>query len=103
MKGYTMAKQNCWEFKKCGREVGGLKATELGVCPAATATKLDGANSGKNGGRACWAIAGTLCGGNVQGSFAEKEGNCMSCEFYEIIREEEDNLIKTSKLLEMLQ
>jgi hypothetical protein len=25
---------NCWEFKKCGMEKGGAKATELGVCPA---------------------------------------------------------------------
>jgi len=24
---------NCWEFKKCGREPGGEKASELGICP----------------------------------------------------------------------
>ncbi len=29
-----MAK-NCWDFKSCGREQGGTKAAELGVCPAA--------------------------------------------------------------------
>lgn len=27
-------KLNCWEFKKCGREPGGLKARERGACPA---------------------------------------------------------------------
>lgn len=31
-----MAKLNCWEFKKCGRETGGLKIKEMGVCPDAT-------------------------------------------------------------------
>ena len=25
---------NCWEYMKCGREKGGEKADELGVCPA---------------------------------------------------------------------
>ena len=25
---------NCWEFMKCGREFGGLKAHELGFCQA---------------------------------------------------------------------
>ena len=30
----------------------------------------------------CWLIAGTLCGGMVQGVFAKKFGNCVSCEVY---------------------
>ena len=64
-----MAKKNCWEFKQCGRQVGGAKAAQLGVCPAATETRLDRMHHGVNGGRACWAVAGTLCG-VVQGTFA---------------------------------
>jgi hypothetical protein len=84
-----MAKLNCWEFKKCGREKGGAKAGELGVCPASTELRVNGANQGKNGGRACWAISGTLCGGNVQGTFAAKVGNCLKCEFYQLVGEEE--------------
>jgi hypothetical protein len=84
-----MAKMNCWEFKKCGRQPGGVKVAELGVCAASIATKVDGINCGKNGGRACWPIAGTLCGGNVQGSFAEKLGNCLKCEFYQLVGAEE--------------
>ena len=64
-----MSAVNCWEFKKCGRQPGGAKTQELGECPASTNVKADGMNSGKNGGRSCWAIAGTLCGGKVQGSF----------------------------------
>jgi hypothetical protein len=84
-----MAKQNCWEFKKCGRQPGGPKANELGVCPAAVQTRANGINSGVNGGRACWALTGTLCGGKVQGTFAAKFGNCVSCEFYRIVQGEE--------------
>ena len=45
-------KQNCWEFHNCGREEGGARATEMGVCPAASATEADGFCDGKNGGRA---------------------------------------------------
>jgi hypothetical protein len=29
-----MESTNWWEFKKCGREVGGSKVKELGFCPA---------------------------------------------------------------------
>jgi hypothetical protein len=82
-------KRNCWEFKKCGREPGGAKATEFGVCPAATEVRLTGKNSGKNGGRACWAIAGTLCGGKVQGAFAAKVASCLACDFYTEVGKEE--------------
>ena len=95
-------KTNCWEFKKCGREPGGLKVAEFGVCPAATNTKLNNTNSGKNGGRSCWALAGTLCGGKVQGMFAQKMQNCMACDFYKIVQDEEKRdgtLVKTSDLI----
>ena len=80
---------NCWQVKNCGREPGGAKAAELGVCPAAAETALNGTNGGKNGGRACWAIAGTLCGGKVQGSYAAKTANCMQCEFFKRVRSEQ--------------
>jgi hypothetical protein len=84
-----MKKQNCWEFKNCGREPGGKNAKELGVCPAALEKAADCMNCGKNGGRACWAIVGTLCGGKVQGSFALKTGDCLKCDFYERVKAEE--------------
>jgi hypothetical protein len=67
-----MPKQNCWEFKKCGRAVGGVKEKELGTCPANVTRELDGTHGGKNAGRACWIVSGTMCGGNVQGTFAKK-------------------------------
>ncbi len=79
---------NCWEFKKCGRQPGGIKTGELGVCPAATEVKHNGKNGGRNGGRYCWKIAGTLCGGQVQGTYAQKLSNCVVCEFYKSVRAE---------------
>jgi len=98
-----MTKMNCWEFKKCGREPGGAKSTELGVCPAATEIKVANVNGGKNGGRCCWVIAGTLCGGKVQGSFALKYSNCVMCEFYKKVGVEEgDNMVKTKDILDKM-
>lgn len=99
-----MAKLNCWEFKKCGREPGGIRVTELGICPAAIEILTDGANSGKNGGRACWAISGTFCNGKVQGTYAAKIGNCLNCEFYQRVQREEKPRFETSgKILERLK
>lgn len=84
-----MAKLNCWEHKKCGREPGGAKVIELGVCPAAE-IKISGVNSGDSGGRCCWVVAGTFCAGKAQGSFAAKLANCMlECEFYKLVMDEE--------------
>ena len=78
-------KKNCWDVKGCGREPGGRNVSELGVCPAAADTRLDGINNGKNGGRTCWAIAGTLCGGKVHGTFASKMDTCRACGFYQSV------------------
>lgn len=82
-------KINCWEAKKCGREPGGPSSKDLGVCPAATDSRSKGKNGGSNGGRMCWAVTGTLCGGKVQGTFAQKRLSCLSCEFYKQVKEEE--------------
>ena len=82
-------KPNCWEVKNCGREPGGKNENELGACPAAVEEKADGINFGKNGGRACWALAGTFCDGSVQATFAKKMINCIQCPFYKQVLEEE--------------
>jgi hypothetical protein len=82
-------KKNCWEHKSCGREPGGVKVKELGACPAATDTRLNGIHSGMNTGRACWVITGTYCKGEVQGVFARKFGDCMNCDFYKMVQTEE--------------
>lgn len=74
---------------KCGRELGGKHSVELGVCPAAADPTFDGFNQGNNAGRTCWLVAGTFCGGRIQGSFAEKQGSCKNCTFYKQIHAEE--------------
>ena len=84
-----MAKENCWEFKSCGRQPGGARVAELGVCPASTEQRTAGVNGGANGGRACWAVTGTLCGGRAQGTFAMKVVGCQTCEFYGKVKSEE--------------
>jgi len=56
---------------KCGREFGGLKAYEFGVCQAYP-----------DDGKQCAKVAGTLCGGKVQGTFAMKIFDCVKCAFY---------------------
>ncbi len=84
------AKLNCWEHKKCGRQPGGHKVHELGVCPTATNSELNGAHGGTNAGRACWVVAGSLCGGKIQGTYAKKLLNCWRCDFMKAVKREED-------------
>ncbi len=85
----TKKKFNCWEYKKCGREEGGVHTHDLGICPAAVEGKLDGVHGGRNGGRSCWVLAGTLCKGEIQGTFAQKYKNCEICDFYKMVKDEE--------------
>ncbi len=97
-------KLNCWEFKRCGREVGGSKVFDFGLCPAATEQRLDGIHDGMNAGRACWVIAGTLCEGELQGTFAKKFKNCRKCDFYiKVMDEEFINFKLTANLLNKLK
>jgi two-component system cell cycle response regulator len=49
---------NCWEMKGC----------EMKECPA----------HGKSDVR-CWYLAGTYCGGKIQGAFVDKCGGCREC------------------------
>jgi len=58
-------KMNCWEYKKCGKD-------KTGSCPAYE----------KKAGFLCWMVAGTMCGGEPQGTFVQKIGNCKNCDFY---------------------
>ncbi len=53
---------HCWETKQCAET----------NCPAY-----------KNECGRCWLIAGTMCGGEVQGKFADKYNSCTSCEVYQ--------------------
>ena len=62
---------NCWEFMNCGREAGGTKIAEFGICPSYP-------DKGTTRAR----IKGTLCNGKVQGTFATKLGSRKDCAFY---------------------
>ncbi|MFX1274537.1 MAG: two-CW domain-containing protein [Promethearchaeota archaeon] len=84
-------KQNCWEFKDCGREPGGRNIKQFGVCPASTDLINSGQNEGNNSGRICWAVAGTFCGGIIQGNYNEKYLSCMNCDFFHKVRNEQGN------------
>ncbi|MBI5510623.1 MAG: hypothetical protein HY903_17840 [Deltaproteobacteria bacterium] len=86
-------KANCWEVTKCGKEKD---------CPAFANTRLNGAHDGKNAGRACWVVAGTMCGVAVQGTLAQKIGDCAKCEFYGQVKSEEGGAFMTVNDLQMM-
>ncbi|MDO8473287.1 MAG: hypothetical protein Q7T05_05650 [Dehalococcoidia bacterium] len=43
-------------------------------------------------------MTGTFCGGKVQGTFAQKQLSCMTCEFYKKVKDEESREGKFSML-----
>ena len=63
--------KRCWEYKKCGNEncVVYKNYKDSALVPH------------------CWYVAGTLCGGKVQGEYAQKIGNCCKCEYFNYIKE----------------
>ncbi len=56
----------CWEIKQC-------KSRE---CPS----------YGNEENMRCWEVAGTFCGGKVQGKFAQKLKDCRKCDVYQSAR-----------------
>lgn len=95
---------NCWEHFACGKEGGHLGDRRSGVCPAAIERRADGVNGGRNAGRACWAIAGTLCGGRVQGGFRDKVRECLRCDFYRLVGVQEGSTyMYTTDILQLLR
>ena len=82
-------KLNCWEFMRCGRQPGGERVGELGICPAVTESRLNGVFHGTNAGRCCWAVAGTFCKGGPEGTFAKRYASCTQCEFFKHVEAEE--------------
>lgn len=65
----------CWEVKNC---------TQTG-CPSYKSENLR-----------CWQVAGTFCGGKVQGYFAQKYGDCRECEVYQNAFKDRINMIGES-------
>jgi diguanylate cyclase (GGDEF)-like protein len=57
------AENRCWQIKKCGAS----------SCPAWNRPDVR-----------CWLLAGTMCGGEVQGKFARKLRSCSECEVFQL-------------------
>jgi methyl-accepting chemotaxis protein len=70
--GTVVKKMMCWDYKQCGRD-------KDMSCPAFTLSA----------GRICWKVAGTMCGGQVQGTSAQKYGDCEKCDFYKKVKDGE--------------
>lgn len=77
-----ITKLNCWEFMKCGRQPGVSTLMTSGCVLLRGRADLMVFMTERIAGRACWVVAGSLCGGTIQGSFAEKFRNCEKCNFY---------------------
>ena len=92
-------KLDCWEAMQCGREPGGDRVAEMGVCPAALERRLDGVLGGTNAGRCCWLVAGTFCKGEPAGTFAKRLSTCRDCEFFERVHAEESPFLAQAESL----
>ena len=86
-------KKNCWEAKACGRCTA---AVQEEACPVCKESRLHGVHGGINGGRACWTISHTKCGGSTQGTFGNKFRNCFDCDFYNMVKAEENGSFQLS-------
>ena len=82
-------KLNCWEYMECGREPGGFEVQKYGICSSSASVEADGMNDGKNGGRICWAIAGTFINGKVTGKYADQKYSCINCDFFKLVSDEQ--------------
>ena len=99
-----MAKLNCFEFQQCGRESSDGFFGDEDTCPTSTKQCTNGVNDGVNGGRACWAIAGSFCGGEAACTFARQVKSCLDCDFYQMVRAEEgDKFVTGSELTDLIQ
>ncbi len=88
---------------KCGRNHGEGSDAREHACPTFSEIRLDGIHGGRNAGRACWVVAGTMCGGDTQGLFASKLGKCVMCDFYKMVRlEEKENFRSPSQLIDVI-
>ncbi len=93
-----MTKLNCWQYCNCGREPGGERVKDLGICPVALATSLNGVNGGINGGRICWAVAGTFSPykrSQMDCHRAKALRSCLECDFHKRVLEEEGLAVGT--------
>lgn len=97
-------KLNCWEFKKCNRDTQDLLSLHVGKCPVTLEERLDGVHGGKNAGRSCWVVSGTLCNNKVQGRAGVKQRSCNLCDFYQLVKKQEGkDFILPKEILKILE
>lgn len=102
-RGRTYGKINCWEVMKCGKTGLGIRGRFQEICPARLEARLDGIHGGRNGGRACWVIENTLCGGKRPETTEVKRAGCASCKFFlQVHAEERRDLIVADTYLSSL-
>ena len=89
-----MNKANCWEFKKCGRELNGKNVPAHGLCPVAFDSRLHGVHGGQNGGRCCWLVR-SFCDkdGNTELGCSEDCMECNICSFYKTVESSTELLV----------
>ena len=86
----------------CGREPGGSRASQEGVCRAATESLLDGVNGGSFGGRSCWAVVGSFAMDTPQCGNAGDLA-CIYCDFFiSVVREQLPDLEISPEILKRL-
>ena len=83
---------NCWEVMNCGRQTGGPRVDEMGVCPVASDLIHHRKNRGLFAGRYCWKVVGTLCEDKAQREFAVKMRDCATCKFFQQVKSEEGSM-----------
>jgi hypothetical protein len=81
-------KINCWEFRNCGMEPGGIISKIYGECPVPKMMKRDGVNGGKGAGRDCWTIMHASASGNGPFICRNSRISCILCEFYHRVQGE---------------
>ena len=81
-------KLHCWE-KLHGRQPGGERSVEFGICPVSVEAKTHMIHEGINGGRACWAIQRKFNGNDLQCKLDQKLDHSIQCDFYSEVKGEE--------------
>jgi CheY-like chemotaxis protein len=96
-------KLNCWEFHGCDVEPLSDYVIDYRVCAATWTEELHGVHGGKNAGRACWAVVGSMSCGDRE-NICLHAVTCEECDFYKAVMEEEgDNFVPAEVLREMYE
>ena len=93
---------NCWEYRNCGMEPGGIFSEIYGTCPVALNMKFDGVNGGRGAGRICWKVMNRIsskdpfiCRHNRQ--------SCIHCDFYRRVNSEEESTVITEMVEDAIE